>query len=436
MSAVVKVDWEFPYKLGFLFEPKRYKITHGGRGGAKSWNYARALLLLGTQKPLRILCMREVQKSIKESVYELLCQQIKALGIEEEYDCLATEIRGKNGTVIMFAGLSTQTAITIKSYEGVDICWVEEAQAVSRRSWDILTPTIRKDGSEIWISLNPELDTDETWVRFVENPPKNSIVVEINYNDNPFLPQTLKDEREELLKLVDLGKRDRDDYENIWDGKTRAALPGAIYHKEITAAKLAGRLCRVPYDPLLKVHTIWDLGWADFMSVLCVQRQGSEVRIVKYIEDSHRTYDSYVDELNQTGFKNWGLDWLPHDGRAKNPQTGRSPQQTLKALGRNCPDDESSIIDNISVENGIKAARQMFSRCVFDKEGAGLLFNRLGRYRRAINAQTRMPGNPLHDEHSHGADGFRGLAVIEQKLSNDLDDGGGKKLNYDSRGIV
>jgi phage terminase large subunit len=413
------IEWEFPEKLGFLFSPYRYKIAYGGRGGAKSWGFARALLLLGAEKPLRILCMREVQKSIKESVYELLCQQIKALGLESAYDCLATEIRGKCGTVFMFAGLSTQTAISIKSYEGVDICWVEEAQAVTRRSWDILTPTIRKDGSEIWISLNPELDTDETWVRFIENPPANSKVVEINYNDNPFLPQVLKEERKEFLRLVDLGKRDRDDYENIWDGKTKAALPGSIYHKEVTAAKIAGKLTRVPYDPLLKVHTIWDLGWADFMSIICVQRQASELRIIRYIEGSHRTYESYVNELNQCGYGNWGMDWLPHDGRAKNPQTGRSPQQALKALGRNCPDDESSIIENIGLENGIKAARQMFSRCIWDQENAGLLFNRLGKYKRVINQRTQMPGIPEHDENSHGADAFRGLAVIEQKLTND-----------------
>jgi phage terminase large subunit len=413
-------EWSFPFKLGFLFKPARYKIAHGGRGGAKSWGFARALLLLGAQTPLRILCMRQVQKSIKDSVYELLKQQIKALGLEHGYEILATEIRGKNGTVFLFSGLSDQTSTSIKSYEGIDICWVEEAHTVTRASWDILLPTIRKDGSEIWISLNPELDTDETWTRFIENPPPNAVVCEINYNDNPFLPQTLQDERKEFQRLVTLGKRDQDDYDNIWLGKTKAAVAGAIFHKEITAAKLANRLTRVPYDPLLKVHCIWDLGWADFMSILCVQRAASEVRIIRYIEGQFRTYADYVAELNSYGYLNWGMDWLPHDGRAKNPQTGRSPQQILKALGRNCPDDESTIIDNIGVENGIKAARQMFSRVLFDKENAGLLFNRLGRYKRQINQRTQMPGNPEHDENSHGADGFRGLAVCEPRLTNDV----------------
>lgn len=418
------VNCDFPYKLGFLFEPSRYKIAYGGRGGAKSWGFARALLLLGADKPLRILCMREVQKSIKESVYELLRQQIRELGIEHAYEPTTaknpTEIAGVNGTRFMFAGLSDMTSASIKSYEGVDICWVEEAQTVTRRSWDLLTPTIRKDGSEIWVSLNPELDDDETWKRFILSRPTNAKIVEINYSDNPFLPQTLKEERQEFLRLVEIGQRDRDDYENIWEGKTKAALPGSIYHKEVTATKLAGRMTRVPYDPTLKVHTIWDLGWADYMSILCVQRAASEIRVIRYIEDSHRTYASYVAELNSFGYVNWGYDWLPHDGRAKNPQTGKSPQQVLKDLGRNCPDDESSIIENIGLENGIKAARQMFPRVWFDEEGAGLLLNRLGKYKRVINKRNNMPGTPDHDENSHGADGFRGLAVVEQKLTNDV----------------
>lgn len=413
------LDWDFPEKLGFLFTPSRYKIAHGGRGGAKSWGFARALLLLGAERPLRILCMRQVQKSIKDSVHELLKQQIRALGLEHVYEVLATEIRCANGTVFLFSGLSDQTSMSIKSYEGIDICWVEEAHTVTRASWDILLPTIRKEGSEIWISLNPELDTDETWVRFIENPPANAQVVEINYNDNPFLPRTLEDERKELLRLVELGKRDQDDYDNIWLGKTKAAVAGAIYHKEITAAKMTGRLRHVPYDPLLPVHCIWDLGWADYMSILCVQRAASEVRIIRYVEGHHRTYADYVAELNSFGYVRWGMDWLPHDGRAKSAESGRSPQQILKDLGRNCPDDESSIVDEIGVENGIKAARQMFPRVFFDKENAGLLFNRLGRYKRQINQRTQMPGNPEHDENSHGADGFRYLAVVEPKLTND-----------------
>lgn len=406
-------NWQFPEKLQFLFEPARYKIAHGGRGGAKSWNFARALLILGWQDVERVFCAREVQKSIKDSVHKLLSDQIEALGLGYHYEVLQNEIRGKNGTEFIFSGLSNQTTESIKSFEGVTRCWVEEAQKVSRRSWDILVPTIRKDGSEIWASLNPELDTDETWTRFIENAPANARVVEINWRDNPWFPQVLDAERQEFLRQVERGVRTRDDYENIWEGKCRAAVEGAIYHREISAAKVAKRLGNVPYDPLLRVHTIWDLGWNDKMSILLVQRQSSEIRIIGYLEDSHRTYADYVAQLAALPYR-WGKDYLPHDARAKSAESGRSPQEIIAQLGRSV-----EIVPEIGVENGIKAARQIFPRCYFDKDNAGLLFNRLGRYKRAINATTNEPGAPLHDENSHGADGFRYLAVVAEQLANE-----------------
>jgi phage terminase large subunit len=125
-------------------------VPRGGRGSAKSWSIARALLILAAQKPLRVLCTREVQKSIQQSVHQLLKDQIENLGARRVRN-LANEIRGKNKRLFLFSGLSDMTAESLKSFEGVDIVWVEEAQSVSKNSWNILIPTIRKDGSEIWI---------------------------------------------------------------------------------------------------------------------------------------------------------------------------------------------------------------------------------------------------------------------------------------------
>ena len=152
---------DFPEKLQFLFTPYRYKVAFGGRGSGKSYNFAQALILLAAQKPLRILCTREVQKSIKQSVHLLLSDQIKRLGLGSFFTILETEIRGSNGSLFMFAGLAQHTVESIKSIEGCDIVWVEEAQTVSKKSWDILIPTIRKNDSEIWVSFNPDLDTDD-----------------------------------------------------------------------------------------------------------------------------------------------------------------------------------------------------------------------------------------------------------------------------------
>jgi len=155
-QAIAKA--EFPLKLECLFKPSRYKVLYGGRGGAKSWGVARALLIKGAQAPLRVLCAREFQTSIKDSVHKLLCDQIEALGLLGFYEITQTSIRGKNGTEFSFVGLKNNVA-NVKSYEGVDVCWVEEAQTTSRMSWNVLIPTIRKEKSEIWITFNPELET-------------------------------------------------------------------------------------------------------------------------------------------------------------------------------------------------------------------------------------------------------------------------------------
>src|SRR5574343_99827 len=148
------VDAHFPKKLEFLFKPKRYKVAYGGRGSGKSWGVARALLIQGAQSPLRILCAREVQKSIKQSVHQLLTDQIQALGLGGFYEVLETEIRGKNGTQFYFAGLASHTVESIKSFEGAQRVWVEEGQTVSKKSWDILIPTIRAPASEICVTFN------------------------------------------------------------------------------------------------------------------------------------------------------------------------------------------------------------------------------------------------------------------------------------------
>ena len=130
---VTPVKIELPEKLAFLFEPHPYKVLYGGRDGVKSWSVARALLLLGSQKTLRILCGRETMDSIRESVHQLLSDQIAQMGLDDFYQILQSEIRGKNGTEFVFAGLRKQTVSSLKSYEAIDICWIEEASVVSRR---------------------------------------------------------------------------------------------------------------------------------------------------------------------------------------------------------------------------------------------------------------------------------------------------------------
>ena len=404
MSGVVEA--KFPKKLQFLFKPHRYKIAYGGRGSAKSWSFARALLILGVQKKLRILCVREVQKSIKDSVHKLLSDQIQELKLGAEYQVLDTEIRGANGTEFLFSGLANHTVQSIKSFEKIDIAWAEEAQNISKNSWDILQPTIRAGGSEIWISFNPELDTDETYLRFVVNPPPDAVVAFINWQDNPWFNSVLEQERKHCEEI------NPEDYTTIWAGECRSAVVGAIYAKEVDLAMREGRITTVPYNPMIKVHTIWDLGWNDAMSILLVQRVRNEIAIIESIEDSHKTIDWYVSELKEKRY-NWGFDFLPHDGTHKDFKTGLSTQEILKRLGRSV-----KITPNISVEEGIKLARMSFRQMVFDKHKSARLLECLKRYKRRVS-KNGEPGSPEHDESSHMADAFRYLAINAESLTNE-----------------
>ena len=400
---------EYPLALQFLFQPMRYKVARGGRGSGKSWSFARALLQLGASKPLRILCAREVQKSIKDSVHQLLKDQITALGMSGFYTVLETEIRGDNGTLIIFSGLSSQTIDSLKSFEGIDIAWCEEAQAITKRSWDVLIPTIRKDGSEIWVSYNPELETDPTHVKFVVDPPPNCHSVLVNYSDNPFFPPVLEQERLESKRTDPQG------YDNIWEGKCKPAVAGAIYYSEVAKAEMESRICNLPYDPTLRVHVVFDLGWNDNMTISMVQRLRSEIRIIDYVEDSHKTLDQYSAELRLKMY-NWGRVFLPHDGFSRDMKTGKSSAEILTALGWDVLTRDEIV--EIGVEEGIRITRMSFRQMYFDKAKTSRLVQCTKRYRRAVNQQTQEPGGPLHDEWSHGADNLRYIAINAESMTN------------------
>lgn len=418
---------EFPQKLRFLFEPHAYKVAHGGRVGLKSWSFSRALLILGARKPLKILCTREVQKSIKESVHSLLVEQSQKLGVGAFYDPLETEIRGKNGTQFLFSGLASHTIESIKSFEGVDIVWVEEARPVSERSWRILLPTVmRKPGAEVWVSFNAELDDDPVYTRFILNPPDDCVVVKTSYEDAKALG-VFSDEAEKL-RLHDKATLPKLEYENIWEGACLPAVQGAIYADQIASSVEAGRICPVPYDPALKVHVVWDLGWNDSMFLILVQKHLSSLRVIEVIEDDHKTYDWFSAELKNKRL-NWGNMWLPHDAMHASPETGRTPNQILQALGWS-----TRPIPNQSIESGIKQARMSFNQVYFDKTKSDRLVQCLKRYRRNIPTTTGEPASPVHDEYSHGADAFRYLALVAPQLSNE--ELFSKKIRYSNAGIV
>lgn len=391
---------------------KRYYVAYGGRGSGKSWAFARALLLQAVYEPLRILCCREVMRTIADSVHQLLADQIKALGLGKLYADPPgeTTIKGKNGAEFLFAGLRALDAHKIKSYEGVDIAWVEEAQTVSKRSWEILIPTIRADESEIWATFNPELDTDDTYQRFVVSPPANAWVKKVNWRDNPWFPAVLEEERKSLET------RDPEAYRNVWEGEPRTVVEGAIYAQEVIKMIEEKRLRPVPYDPKLPVHTIWDLGWNDQTSIIFVQRLLSEIRFIDYEEESFLRFDQWAKRVREKDYI-YASHWLPHDGRNRlQAANGLSAQRLLMPLLKMKP---RIVPKPESKEVAIRAARMMFPRVYMDETKCARLMECLKRYRRAVPETTGEPGHPVHDEYSHGADAFGGLAMVVDRLQND-----------------
>jgi len=405
-------DVHFPPNLERLFEPAPYKVLRGGRGGGKSWAVARALLLLGLQRKIRVLCTRETQKSIRESVHRLLVDQIARLGLAGYYGIQQVQITGLNGTEFIFAGLSDQTAASIKSFEGVDICWVEEAQVVTDNSWTILLPTLfRKEGGscEVWITFNPELDSDPTWRRFVKDPPPGTMHFTCNWDDNPWFPKELDE-----LRCHDERTLPAYEYEWIWSGKCKPAIAGAIYADEIAQMEQEKRICALPYDAYHLVYPVVDIGWNDTHSIGFWQRHFSSLRCIDYLEDDHRTWDWYSKAMRERQYS-FGCIFLPHDGGHGNVQTGKTDQTILEQLGWRV-----TVLERKETEQGIRDTRMAMRQMAFDGEKCSTLIEHLRRYRRVIPPGTGEPAKPLHDEHSHGSDMVRYAAQAAQQMDDEI----------------
>jgi phage terminase large subunit len=408
----------FPAKLRCLFEPKnsRYRVLYGGRGAGKSHSVARALLCKGVEKTTRILCAREFQTSIKDSVHKLLCDQIYNLGLQAHYEITQNTIRGLNGTEFIFAGIKNNVN-GLKSIEGIDYCWVEEANNVTAISWDILIPTIRKENSEIWVTFNPELPTDETYKRFVISPPDNAVVQKVNWSDNPWFPEVLEVERNTLKT------RDFEAYQNVWEGFTRSTIDGAVFAKEMQRAEQDGRICNVPYDATKPCMAVFDIGWADATAVWILQFVGMETRLLRYYETTQTTMSEILAKLQSFGYVYDTL-YLPHDAQNRTlSSNGRSLEEIVRNSGFNV-----RIIERVPVADSINAARTIFSSCYFDKTNTAAGLDCLRHYRYDVDPDTKaFSMKPVHDNYSHGADAFRyiGLMIQEKKVVKR------KPMNYD-----
>ena len=429
MQVSTPTPMSFPAPLQCLFVPKRYKVVYGGRGAGRSWGFARALLLMGLQRKLTVLCARELQKSIEDSVHKLLKEQIEnspdspespGLGLLGHYDIEQSKIVAPStGTKFSFEGIKNNVN-AIRSYEGVDICWVEEAASVSENSWKVLIPTIRKNGSELWISFNPELEEDYTYKRFVldpdlrpadgrsrfaipvECPLKESdraFVVKMSWKDNPWFPETLRVEMEADKRL------DYDKYLHVWEGHCVQNLIGAVYAKELRRATEENRICVVPYEREVPVDTFWDLGRADSTAIWFAQRVGMQWRILRYYEASQELLAHFLKYCQDTGYV-FGEFFLPHDAKHKRLGYRHSIEELIGLAGYRV-----RVLPPYGVTDGINAARGIFHNCWFDEKKCGDGLHALRHYAYAVDVHGKLSDKPLHNWASDGADAFRYFAL-------------------------
>jgi phage terminase large subunit len=206
-------------------------------------------------------------------------------------------------------------------------------------------------------------------------------------------------------------------------------VPSAVYRDEMTKLRDEHRIRPLPHDPMLKTHTVWDLGFADSMSIICVQKgPDGAIRIIDYIQDNRKPLDFYIRTLKDKPY-NYGTDFIPHDGASKHFLTGKSTKEVMEKMGR-----KVSVLPRTDISEGIKLARIIFNRVYVDDTKADVLIDCLQNYKYGINAATGAFTQPVHDDYSHGADAFRYLAMCEGEMRND--NWSDQKINYPNLGIV
>lgn len=404
-----------------LLQPKRYKGAFGGRGSGKSHFFAEALVEDAIRFPgMRAVCIREVQKSLAESAKRLIEDKIQALGVGSMFNPLKTEIGTPGGGVILFQGMQDHTAESIKSLEGMDRAWVEEAQTISDRSWRMLRPTIRKERSEIWGSWNARLKTDpvDRFFRGEQAASDRDIAcVKANWRDNPWFPAVLDEERKRDQK------NDPEAYPHVWEGEYIAILAGAYYAEALRLAEQESRIGFVPVDPNLRIWAFWDIGGpgkkADAMTVVIAQFVGLKICVLDYIEGQGQVLGYYTELLRERG---WAKAYcvVPHDAaqtHADNP-TGMDFESQLQQA--NFQTEKVHSPPGIVMQR-IATTRRLFPRIWFNKDKTEGLRAAVGWYHEKRDESRNIGLGPEHDWSSHGADAFGLMCIRYEEPGNTVD---------------
>lgn len=399
-----------------LLAPARYKGAWGGRGSGKSHFFAEKLIDDSLYEPgLLAVCIREVQKSLKQSSKRLIEAKLKGLGLGEKdgFKVFNEVIQTPGDGLIAFQGMQDHTAESIKSLEGFKRAWVEEAQTLSSNSLQLLRPTIRAPGSELWFSWNARRKTDpvDLMLRGDEKP-TGAIVVKANWRDNPWFTDELEQERLDCLRMSP------DQYDHIWEGGYLTVSSGAYYAKELADAKSSGRICRIAADPLMTFRAIWDIGGtgakADACAIWIVQYIGQEIRLLDYYEAVGQPLATHVDWLRRNGYER-ALCILPHDGAANDKVYAVSYESALREAGF-----EVKVIPNMgagAAVRRIEAARRLFAQMWFNAEKTEAGREALGWYHEKRDETRNIGLGPEHDWSSHGADAF-GLMAVDRTNFN------------------
>lgn len=391
-----------------LLDAARYKGAYGGRGSGKSQFFADLLVATAIRKPgFRGLCCREVQKSLKESAKRLIESKIEAHDVGRLFEVQSAEIKTPGGGVIVFAGLQDHTSESIKSYEGFDVAWIEEAQTVSERSLNMLRPTIRAPGSEIWASWNPRMKTDavDKMLRGDELP-TGAVVVRANWDANPWFPGELEQERLDCLR------QQPDQYAHIWEGDYVTVAEGAYFAAVLAKAREEGRIGAVAADPLLPYRAYWDIGVRDATAIWIAQFSGQTIKVVDHYEASGQPLAAHLEWLRSNGYGN-ATCVLPHDGARHDVVTAIRFEDHIRAAGF-----KAETIENQgkgAAMKRVEVARRLFPRIWFDARRCDGGLQALGWYHEKRDEARGIGLGPEHDWASHSADAFGLMCVAYEE---------------------
>jgi phage terminase large subunit len=398
-----------------LLVPSRYKAAHGGRGSGKSHFFGEKLIDDSLyEKGLRSVCIREVQKSLKDSAKRLIEDKLQDMGLGERhgFKVFREVIETPGDGVILFQGMQDHTSESIKSLEGFDRAWAEEAQTLSANSLKLLRPTIRKDGSELWFSWNPRRKADPVDLMFRGgSPPTDSIVVRANWNHNPWFPSVLEQERKDCLK------NDPDQYDHIWEGGYISVASGAYFAKCLAEARLQGRISKVAPDPLMTIRLFADIGGtgakADAFTLWAAQFIGQEIRVLDYYEAVGQDLATHLTWMRSKGYTpDKAQIWLPHDGATNDKVYSVSYESALRDAGYTV-----TVIPNQgkgAAAKRIEEARRLFPAMWFNEETTVGGIEALGWYHEKKDETRNIGLGPDHDWSSHGADAFGLMCVAHQ----------------------